>query len=164
VKRFRNNDLLRVQNEVCNSLNRELVGHCVEVLCEGPSGWGDAADGAAGDGAKGDAESIVAAGRSLVMREAAGAGGAGGVELGATLAAGVRRQGAAATAERLDRQGKPFVTPGLGRHEAGWRQMSGRTQHDQIVVFEGPESVTGRILTVRVREAHGMTIFADLLD
>jgi len=42
--------------------------------------------------------------------------------------------------------------------------MSGRTQHDQIVVFEGPESVTGRILTVRVREAHGMTIFADLLD
>ena len=42
-------------------------------------------------------------------------------------------------------------------------QLTGRTQHDQIVVFDGPETLTGSLLKVRVRHAHGLTIFADLV-
>lgn len=39
VKRYRNNDLLSVQNRITNELNVELIGKTVDVLCEGPSGW-----------------------------------------------------------------------------------------------------------------------------
>jgi hypothetical protein len=31
-----------------------------------------------------------------------------------------------------------------------------------VVVFDGPTTLTGRIVPVRVVRAHGMTIFADL--
>ncbi|MGC8551293.1 MAG: tRNA (N6-isopentenyl adenosine(37)-C2)-methylthiotransferase MiaB [Phycisphaerae bacterium] len=39
TKRYRNNDLLSLQNEISQELNRSLIGATVEVLCEGPSGW-----------------------------------------------------------------------------------------------------------------------------
>lgn len=41
-------------------------------------------------------------------------------------------------------------------------QLLGRTPADQIVVFDGPSSLQGQIVPVRVRAAHGLTIFADL--
>jgi hypothetical protein len=63
----------------------------------------------------------------------------------------------------LDRHGNPYVSPAAPATSNGWVQLSGRTVHDQIVVFQGPESLTGSLLQVRVKEAHGMTIFADLL-
>ena len=50
TKKFRNNDLLRLQNKISNELNRQLIGQDVEVLCEGPSGWTQ----------RGDGESVVA--------------------------------------------------------------------------------------------------------
>ncbi len=85
VKRFRNNDLLRVQNSVCREMNRALAGQRVDVLCEGPSGWGNdaAADGAA---------SVIAGARPAaapVCRDHTA--GSAPVELGATLAAGLRK-------------------------------------------------------------------------
>ncbi|MGC9259138.1 MAG: tRNA (N6-isopentenyl adenosine(37)-C2)-methylthiotransferase MiaB [Phycisphaerae bacterium] len=46
VKRFRNQDLLNLQNDICEQLNRELVGYTVAVLCEGPSGWNESAESA----------------------------------------------------------------------------------------------------------------------
>jgi len=142
VKRFRNNDLLRVQNRVSNELNRELLGETVEVLCDGPSGWGSSSGGDR------EPDSVIA-GKSCSSDN--------NVQLGASLAAGLKR--------KTDRQGNPFVMP---QERAGmpgdWVQLSGRTTHDQIVVFQGPLSLTGRIIPVRVREAHGMTIFADTLS
>ena len=62
----------------------------------------------------------------------------------------------------MDRHGNLYVKP-AGREVPGdWVQMTGRTQHDQIVVFDGAVTLAGTILSVRVREAHGMTIFADI--
>lgn len=146
VKRFRNNDLLRLQNAISNSLNRELLGQTVAVLCDGPSGWGNHQDNAAENmGNSAVASDSVVAGHAR----------ANSVELGATLAAGLQRR------TGLDRHGKPFVPPQKDLHPADWVQLSGRTTFDQIVVFQGPESLTGRILPVRVREAHGLTIFGE---
>jgi tRNA-2-methylthio-N6-dimethylallyladenosine synthase len=145
TKRFRNNDLLRTQNRITQELNRELVGNTVEVLCEGPSGW-------KGSGSQNDADSVVA---GQGCQDGATTGG---IQLGAKLAAGLNRRNG------LDRHGQPYVAPQTPIRQApDWVQMSGRTQHDQIVVFEGPASLTGRMLHVQVREAHGMTIFADLV-
>ncbi len=41
-------------------------------------------------------------------------------------------------------------------------QLTGRTTADQIVVFDGPISLQGKIVPVRVHAAHAMTIFADV--
>ncbi len=149
IKRFRNNDLLRVQNQVCSELNRELLGQIVEVLCEGPTGWNEESQGA---------ESIVAGagrrkgGSPSQVPVTAGAP----VELGATLAAGLHR-----AAPRLDRHGNPYVAPAVTDARPGFVQLSGRTTHDQIVVFHGPSEWAGRMIQVRAREAHGMTIFGE---
>ena len=146
VKRFRNNDLLRVQNRICSEINRELLGQTVEVLCEGPSGWGAGAQ-------EGSTESIVAgAGR----RTSDACESHKGVQLGATLAAGVKRHA------ELDRHGNVFVAPAPSESRPGWVQLTGRTMHDQIVVFPGDPAWAGRLLDVRVRDTHGMTIFGEI--
>ncbi len=142
VKRFRNNDLLRETTRVSAEINRELVGQTVEILCEGPSGWVDRSDG----------ESVVAGRKTASSHECETVGdshGSGMVELGPGMK------------PRLARNGGVYKEPTV-RKEPGWVQMSGRTTHDQIVVFHGPTELAGRIIPVQVREAHGMTIFADL--
>ncbi len=147
VKRFRNNDLLRLQNRISNELNRELLGQVVDVLCDGPSGWG----GTNGGGGDKDPDSVVAVTAATTT-----------VELGPTLAAGLNSTRSVSKGRRLDRHGQPYATPQVTTSQPDWVQLSGRTTCDQIVVFQGPPSLTGRILPVRVREAFGMTIFADL--
>ena len=153
VKRFRNNDLLHLQNRVSNALNRELLGQTVDVLCDGPSGWGGQTDDAAGGASTPDG-----VGDSVVAGRVHGAGH---VELGASLAAGLKERHGLAP-HRLDRQGQPYIAPQERAHPPDWVQLSGRTTCDQIVVFHGPASLTGQILPVYVREAHGMTIFGEL--
>ncbi len=39
VKRRRNNELLDIQNQICEETNAEFIGRRVEVLVEGPSKW-----------------------------------------------------------------------------------------------------------------------------
>jgi tRNA-2-methylthio-N6-dimethylallyladenosine synthase len=154
VKRFRNNDLLRLQNRITHELNRELLaggeetgagGRLLEVLCEGPSGWG---------GGPKEAESVVAGVGHNCGEEK---GGKSSVELGGTLLAGLRQRA-------VDRHGSPYIAPKTRYREAGWVQLSGRTTHDQVVVFDGPAMLAGRIIAVRAREAHGMTIFGELAE
>jgi len=142
LKRERNNDLLKVQNQICHELNRQLVGKTVTVLCEGPSGW-------EGTGA---ADSVIAGHTTVAARPMAAVGeavgGSGTVELGPRLAAAFlpaadkRRQGAV---------------------DGGRVQLTGRTTADQIVVFDGPPEMRGKMVPVRVKAAHGMTIFADVV-
>jgi tRNA-2-methylthio-N6-dimethylallyladenosine synthase len=60
---------------------------------------------------------------------------------------------------------------GGGLVELGWErrrvaqviepqtQLVGRTRGDQVVVYDGPESWTGRIMNVRVVEARNLTLF-----
>lgn len=43
-KRWRNNDLLHLQNAICEKQHHDLVGKTLTVLCEGPSGWDQSAD------------------------------------------------------------------------------------------------------------------------
>ncbi|HUO07602.1 MAG TPA: tRNA (N6-isopentenyl adenosine(37)-C2)-methylthiotransferase MiaB [Phycisphaerae bacterium] len=158
LKRFRNNDLLRLQNKISMELNQQLIGESVDVLCEGPSGWKD--------GASGDGESVVAG--QNAHHECASHTAPGTVELGPRLATALKPAPSRTTDHEprttpLDRHGNPFRAPAI-HSEPGWLQLTGRTQHDQIVVFHGPPSLTGQILPVNVREAHGMTIFADLIE
>jgi hypothetical protein len=40
--------------------------------------------------------------------------------------------------------------------------MAGRTTHDQLVVFPGAVELAGRLVEVKIREAHGMTIFGEV--
>ncbi len=150
IKRWRNNDLLRLQNKVSMELNQQLIGQEVEVLCEGASGWSERNDG----------ESVVAGQRGGQSHECSthGGGATGKIELGPGLARALK----VVPGGKMDRHGNPYVKPAAREVPAEWVQMTGRTQHDQIVVFDGPVSLAGRILSVRVREAHGMTIFADL--
>lgn len=42
-------------------------------------------------------------------------------------------------------------------------QLVGRTKHDYIVVFNGPESLTGQFVKVRVTKAAALTLFAELV-
>lgn len=40
-------------------------------------------------------------------------------------------------------------------------RLSGRTRHNRIVVFEGPEDGTGRLLPVRIQESTGHTLYGE---
>ena len=112
-------------------------------LCEGASGWKSPA---------GDGESVVAGTHACSDKGGNGSP----VQLGASLAAGIKRQG------RVDRHGNPFVPVTVPEfRNPDDVQLSGRTTCDQVVVFDGPASLAGSIVPVRVREAHGMTIFAE---
>jgi len=45
----------------------------------------------------------------------------------------------------------------------GWPQLLGRTADDYIVVFNGPLSLAGEFVKVRVRKSSALTLFAELL-
>jgi len=144
VKRDRNNDLLKLQNQISNELNRGLIGETVEILCEGPSGWrGAETDSVVAGGAKKQGETC---GSEHTHGNA--------VELGPLLKRAVVKQanGGSAAEQRLTE---------IAVNTDNIVQMTGRTQADQIVVFDGEPALEGRILKVRVKAAHGMTIFAE---
>ena len=136
VKRSRHQDLLLLQNDICEQLNRELINSTVDVLCEGPSGWDQ------------PAESVIA---GAARRASAGHPPAdtGRVELGARLAG----------AMRTTRQAEISQAPAETENHI---QLTGRTTADQIVVFDGPAHLEGRIVPVNVRVVHGLTIFGRL--
>ncbi len=161
VKRFRNNDLLHLQNRISKDLNLELTGTDVDVLVEGPSGW----VGRSGGGGAGDGESVVAGARVIHEHDHAGERACETlppkVELGSTLARGVKASAQIGSVKAGTQKFEgAFRVPQI-RNGPGWVQMTGRTSADQIVIFNGPEKLSGSICRVQVREAHGMTIFAD---
>ena len=41
-------------------------------------------------------------------------------------------------------------------------QLTGRTECDRIVVFDGPEELIGRIITVRIAEVNSFTLFGEI--
>ncbi len=47
---------------------------------------------------------------------------------------------------------------------AARRQLTGRTSTDRIVVFDGPEEVVGRFITVRVKDATAFTLLGEWED
>ncbi len=50
------------------------------------------------------------------------------------------------------------------KHEgSGPRQLTGRTPTDHIVVFEGNERLTGRLVSVRITEASAFTLFGEVV-
>ncbi len=131
VKRQRNNDVLKIQNRICQEINRDLIGQTIQVLCEGPSGWNKEAD------------SVVAGGGTAPAAPTR----MGNVELGSRLALAMTP-----TRTTIDTTADGELTV----------QLTGRTTADQIVVFDGPLSLQGQIVSVKVHSAHAMTIFADV--
>jgi tRNA-2-methylthio-N6-dimethylallyladenosine synthase len=138
-KRRRNNDLLTVQNQISQELNRTLIGQSVQVLCEGPSGWNRSAESVITQRTVPDETAAVAAFPPAPR-----------VELGRRLAAAMR-----APVGRQAAGAPPPIAPGA-------IQLMGRTTADQIVVFDGAPSLEGRMVQVRIHTAHAMTIFARL--
>ena len=132
VKRFRHQDLLTVQNDICEQLNRELVNATVDVLCEGPSGWDQPAESVIAGA--GDSHRPLASAREPR------------VELGARLS-GLMRPPTGGTAHGQ------IINPD------GHIQLTGRTTADQIVVFDGPASLEGQIVPVKACVVHSLTIF-----
>jgi len=49
------------------------------------------------------------------------------------------------------------------KREAGPMQLTGRTMTDHIVVFEGNERLTGRMVPVKVEEATAFTLFGTVV-
>ncbi len=45
--------------------------------------------------------------------------------------------------------------------ETAYPQLTGRTQGDQIVVFDGPEWLTGKLVEVKIRKASSLTLFGE---
>lgn len=68
-----------------------------------------------------------------------------GVELGPTLARALKPKQEAPAAKEND----------------DYVQMTGRSTNDQIIVFQGPTSLEGKIVPVKVTSAHNLTIFAE---
>jgi len=101
VKRRRNAELLRLQEQVSVEQNRRLVGECVEVLVEGAS------------------KAAVKARRQHVWQTSSS-----------------------------------WRSP---------RQLAGRTRGDQIVVFDGPDELTGQTVKVQIIEATALTLHGELV-
>ena len=90
------------------------------------------------------AESVIAGERS---ERAAG----GGIELGATLTAALAKRNRSSSSLR-----RQDPVPNI--------QLLGRTRGDQIIVFDGPPAMEGKIVMVKVQAAHAMTIFGSIAD
>ncbi len=138
VKRSRHQDLLALQNDICEKLNRELINSTVDVLCEGPSGWDQ------------PAESVIAGAAERALKPHATAEAAR-IELGPRLAGAMQ-----SASPRPVNQPMAIAD--------GHIQLTGRTTADQIVVFDGPANLEGQIVAVNVRVVHGLTIFGRLAN
>ena len=142
VKRERNNHLLQIQNAISEELNRELIGQTVAVLCQGASGWVRSTD------------SIVAGASHDHIHTQQAVAATAGVEMAAQLGP---RMAAAMRGRTQAPAAAPVVDQPRGFSETV--QLTGRTGADQIVVFPGSPQWEGRIVDVRIDEAHAMTIF-----
>lgn len=134
IKRRRNNELLAVQQEICEQLNREMIGRTLDVMVEGES--------------------------KLTSRQAARSSG-NGVELGwakrpASPPSPLQGEGAVGFAVRTTdgAHSAPYAEPSQSQ-----TQLIGRTRGDQIVCFDGEPTLKGRILSVRITDARQMTLF-----
>jgi tRNA-2-methylthio-N6-dimethylallyladenosine synthase len=65
-----------------------------------------------------------------------------------------------------------LVSKSAGGVELGWEkrrggdeitQWIGRTRGDQVVVFDGPASMRGRLVDVRITDARRLTLFAEVV-
>jgi len=69
-------------------------------------------------------------------------------------------EGPSKSAVRRERNGAgeldATATGGIG-------QLTGRTACDRIVVFEGPERLTGRLVPVRIEDASAVTLFGQVV-
>ena len=186
VKRRRNNRLLDVQGQVTAAANRRLIGQTLEVMVEGVSkrearqakrspgvelgpgfGRGDsAAGGRADDERTGDG----GGGGNATGRDGSGAGAGGRAGSGEALTGGGGAAGGGggrfdlsewADADLNDASRGPASESARAAASARAAvQLVGRTRGDQIVVFNGPESLAGTLLDVEITSAEQMTLFA----
>ncbi len=142
VKRERNHHLLHVQNAISEELNRDLIGQTVPVLCQGPSGWVRPTDSIVAGASHGrdHARETVALPAGVQVAP----------QLGPRMAAAMRGRAQAPVAAPLVHR---------SRNLSDSVQLIGRTGADQIVVFPGSPEWEGKIVDVRIDEAHAMTIF-----
>jgi tRNA-2-methylthio-N6-dimethylallyladenosine synthase len=107
VKKQRNNELLAVQGDISQQLNRQLIGQTLELMVEG--------------------QTKLVSKRDVYPRS--------NVELGTGFA------------KKRPTESQDAV------------QLIGRTRGDQIVAFDGPMSLVGKLVDVKITDAKAMTVF-----
>ena len=167
VKRRRNNELLEVQNMICEETNAEFIGRRVEVLVEGPSKWTNKGltrnDGRAAEDA------------NLAYPMPGVVGGALSVEGLALSERGSHDHdhdhddcGFCNTEAvvQLDLSLIPSVDkPSTINHKppsSGPIQLVGRTSCDRIVVFEGNPRLAGTFAKIEVTDCTQTTLLGEI--
>jgi tRNA-2-methylthio-N6-dimethylallyladenosine synthase len=140
VKRRRNNELLAVQNAICEEDNNGFLGRTVEVLIEGPSKRAQKAE--ASEAAKGDAANGEATPQDLLSLPGRGQG------EGHHVHDIVLNHSNFAAPEPSHIHADTFLT-----------QLVGRTPCDRIVVFDGNPRQIGQILPIAIYDCTPMTLF-----
>jgi len=152
VKRQRNLELLKLQEQVALAANQRQIGSVVEVLVEG---YSKAATKAR------ETEHC----RDLRDRRTTDPSPPWGRGQGEGENAETPSRGDAEPGSVPDADTAPDAEQSRGQ-EVSWcptNQLVGRTRQDQIVVFAGPPSAIGRFADVRIVEATALTLHGQLL-
>lgn len=143
VKKRRNNELLRLQNEISGEDNAEFIGRRVEVLVEGPSKRTVKAEKRTDETVTQDA-----------YEQAELPGWHGGAE-----------PVGSATQQSLDVVQLDGATPTSSRsvQDTSLQQLVGRTKCDRIVVFDGNPRLAGTLAEIAIHDVTQTTLLGEIL-
>jgi tRNA-2-methylthio-N6-dimethylallyladenosine synthase len=147
VKRRRNNELLAVQNAICEEDNNSFLGRTVEVLIEGPSKRAqkqEAAEQSASEQAAGSRQPTAAQGDAMPQD---------------LLSLPGRGQGEGQTVHQIELDHSAAPEPSHIHTNTFITQLVGRTPCDRIVVFDGNPRQIGQILPIAIYDCTPMTLF-----
>ncbi len=135
VKRRRNNDLLAIQAEISDAVSREQIGKTLHVLVEGAS--------------------------KKTRKNRGEAPG----QVALTIGGASTSPDGEGTGFRTSRDREGAVSPSRQANAIAELevQLSGRTDGDLIVMFDGPESLQGQIVPVKISDASPLTLFGELV-
>ncbi len=183
VKRRRNNELLDIQNQICEETNAEFIGRRVEVLVEGPSKWTNKGltrnDGRAAEDANLSypMPGVVGERRETRDERREPAGEPGGVsprshdhdhdhdDCGSCNTDIVQLDGlplAVSPPLLLPSSGSPLSSL-VSPPSSGPIQLVGRTTCDRIVVFEGNPRLAGTFAKIEVTDCTQTTLLGEIV-
>ena len=141
VKKRRNNELLRLQNDISGEDNAEFIGRQVEVLVEGPSKWAE--------------KSKRTADNSETNEQAELPGWHGGAEpVGGN-------DSNSETKDLVTLEGG--ATQPTRPNDTGVQQLVGRTKCDRIVVFDGNPRLAGTLAQIDVHDVTQTTLIGSIV-